>query len=149
MQNQDSNLRLKTSAIEDIFYLCAALAFDGFRTIVNHYPRHYSCCFPFCIHGDSWKLHWSAVIYVWESKRVQLIPLLFNWPTIHNQWWCMAYHRKPCSNIIGYERYMAGKSIKTVTHVWNSKDVKLTPLQFNWLANHTPFTNNHNLSQII
>ena len=27
MQNQDSNLRLKTSAIEDI-YLCAALAFD-------------------------------------------------------------------------------------------------------------------------
>ena len=44
---------------------------------------------------------------------------------------------------------MAGKSIKTVADVWDPTEVKLTPLQFNWLANHIPFINNDNLSQII
>ena len=48
MHNQDSNLRPITSTTEDIFLRRSAgfrckpqLAFDGFQSIVNHYPRHY------------------------------------------------------------------------------------------------------------
>ena len=67
MQDLDSNLRLKTSAIDQAYgylFMHSAgfrfkpqLAFDGFRSILNHYARHCSCCFAVCIYGYSWKLH--------------------------------------------------------------------------------------------
>ena len=74
-------------------YLCCSvdfrcksvLAFNGFRSIVDyyprHYPEHYSGCCPFCSYGHSWKCQEYAVIYVWDSKYLQLTPLLFYWPT--------------------------------------------------------------------
>ena len=42
---------------------------------------------------------------------------------------------------------MAGKSIKTVAHVWNPRYVHLIPLLFHWLANHIPIINSPYLSQ--
>ena len=35
---------------QKIIYV-AALAFDGFRSIVNHYPRHYRCLVQFGSYG--------------------------------------------------------------------------------------------------
>ena len=56
-------------------------------------------------------------------------------------------HRKPTLSISGYESHMAGKSIKTVSNVWNHRHAQLIPLQFNWLAIRIPVINTHYLSQ--
>ena len=137
-------------AIDDFtfFTLCTALAFDGIRSIVNHYRWHYHY------------IHSFPFIQLWlflETPGIRSdIFLGFqaywnNSYTIHNQWWYEAYHRKPSSNITGYERYMAGKSIKTVALFWNPRHVQLTPLQFNWLHNrwHSIMITNDDLRQII
>ena len=45
--------------------------------------------------------------------------------------------------------YPAGKSNKSVAHVWNPKHVQLISLQFNWLANHTLFIIKDDLLQSV
>ena len=126
----------------------------GFRwlwSIVNHsqrhYPGNYSCCFPFDSYGYYWKCqrririsiclgfqtcptHTAAVN--WLTNR---IPFITNDDVRH----IIENH---LINIIRYEWYMAGKSIKTVAHVWNPKHVQLISQQLNWLANHMPFITN-------
>ena len=75
MQGLDSNLRMKTSAVEDI-YLCAALDFDLNHSWLSKYyqslARLYSCYFPVCIYGYSWKHHLSAVILVLGFQTVSI-----------------------------------------------------------------------------
>ena len=58
-------------------YLYRSAGFDC------NYLCHYFRCFRFCNYGYSWKWQGSTVIYVCDSKHVQLIPLQFNWLATH------------------------------------------------------------------
>ena len=62
--------------------------------------------------------------------------------TYNKQSLSMSNHRIPSLSISGYERHIAGKPIKIVSHVWNPRHVQLIPLQLNWLVNHIPFITN-------
>ena len=92
MQNQDSRLRLKTSAIEDI-YLCTALdfdlshswpsmAFEVLLIVIHVIIAVVSLSVPMVIPGNSIDPRSDICL---GFKHVQLIQLMFNWLIIHKQ----------------------------------------------------------------
>ena len=102
-------------------------------------------CFPFYSYGHSWKCQGSAVIYVWGSKHVQLIPLPFN--RLTNRIPCITNDdlRHPVENhlelLLVMERLWQLVNCNSCTYL-ESQACTTDPAAFNWFANHIPFITN-------